>query len=256
MVIVFSPCAPAACILSLCTLISQADNKAVVIQVFINSFVNVAITTIIKFVSRQITLQIHSGQIEMPHIIAQACMPDAVVNISFVKVTIVKCNRAGSHIFELSVAGSSLQALSQLAFYCQAPILAAISNITSFSINAIIYHKRYYSNIISCLACKAFYLNLVAIRQLQTISTGIIDIAVSNYQVITACTYCHAAQLAVYISALEACIFITGIIIQVLNILQHAGVGPVIINHTVNPDAGTDICHMVGIIAQNSVTSV
>ena len=124
LVIVFSPCAPAACILSLSPLIGQTDNEAVVIQVFINSFVNVAITTIIKFVSRQIALQIHSGQVEMTNIIAQACMPDAVVNISFTIEKVRDLTRgstegfykASAHIFKFSITGSSLQALSQLAF--------------------------------------------------------------------------------------------------------------------------------------------
>ena len=36
LVIIFSPCAPAACILSLCTLIGQTDNEAVIIKILIN----------------------------------------------------------------------------------------------------------------------------------------------------------------------------------------------------------------------------
>ena len=114
-------------------------------------------------------------------------------------------------------------------------------------------HVWYNSDIISCFAHEAFYLNVIAIRQLQAISTCIIDITISNYQIITACAYCHATQLNVYISALEACIFITSVIIQVLHILQHAGICPVIINHAVNPDAGTDICCMVRFIAPNFI---
>ena len=47
LVIVFSPCAPAACILSLSTLIGQADYIAVVIKILINSFANIDVTNII-----------------------------------------------------------------------------------------------------------------------------------------------------------------------------------------------------------------
>ena len=96
----------------------------------------------------------------MTDVIAQACMPDAVINIGFTiknRGSIERFCKTGTHIFKLSIAGSSLQALSQLAFNSQAPILATVSNITSEHFVVISSNRnRNYSNIISCLACKAF----------------------------------------------------------------------------------------------------
>ena len=172
-----------------------------------------------------VRIEVHTRKCQI--IIKVICctnMPDPVI---FTRIS-------AHNILELHITGSQVQRIAKIT----GNLTAVISVSDCFSCNNIIDIEI---SIVGSLTHISFNFNTVAIGSNQAVSLGIHNIAVCQEGIDTACLQANATNAAIDISTFKICALITLIIAEVLNILDHSRVSPVIIDLTIQPQTATQV---------------
>ena len=172
-----------------------------------------------------VRIEVHTGKCQIIiKVICCANMPDPVI---FTRIS-------AHNILELHITGSQVQRIAKIT----GNLTAVISVGDSFSRNDIIDIEI---SVIRSLAHVSFNFNPITISGNQTVSLGIHNIAVCQERINTACLQANAADTAIDISTFKVCTFVALVITEVLNILDHRRVSPVIIDLTIQPQTATQV---------------